>query len=126
MALPENKKRSFANRFIGSIRNSISGICLSYKTEQSLWIHLFFTVVMIVLGILTKVAFYEWILLFLMMGLILVAELINTAIESLTDLVTTEIHPLAKRAKDVASAAVFVMTMLTVIIGSIIFISNIV
>lgn len=126
MALPENKKRSFGRRFIGSIRNSISGICLSYKTEQSLWIHLFCTVVMIVLGILTKVTFYEWILLFLMMGLVLVAELINTAIESVTDLVTTEICPLAKRAKDVASAAVFVMTMLTVIIGGIIFISNIV
>ena len=54
-------------------------------------------------------------------GMVLSAELINTAIEAVVDLVTLEIHPLAKIAKDCGSAATFVLAMMAAAIGIVIY-----
>ncbi|GAE33400.1 diacylglycerol kinase [Halalkalibacter akibai JCM 9157] len=53
-------------------------------------------------------------------------EIMNTAIERTVDLVTEEYHPLAKRAKDISAAAVFVYCIFAVVIGLIIFIPSII
>lgn len=58
-------------------------------------------------------------------GLVISLELINTAIERVVDLVTSEYHPLAKEAKDIAAGAVFVAAILSIVIGGIIFIPKI-
>ena len=58
---------------------------------------------------------------FLVMTVIIVAELLNTAIEATVDLVTEEYHPLAKVAKDCASAAVLTSVLLATIVGIYVF-----
>ena len=68
----------------------------------------------------------EWLIAFLAIGMVLAAELINTAIEAVVDLVTLEIHPLAKIAKDCGSAATFVLAMMAAVIGFIIYIPHVV
>ncbi len=88
-------------------------------------IHLLFTMVVILLGLLLQVSRVEWVFLLVLIGGVISLELINSSIENLVDLVTEEYHPLAKKAKDMAAAAVFIFSIVSVIIGLIIFIPRI-
>ena len=109
----EIKKKGF-KRFLKSFKNSVDGLIYAYKNEQSLWIHGISSVVCIALGIIFQIKFYEWSIVIIALGLTLGMELINTAIEATVDLVTLEIHPLAKIAKDCGSAATFVCSMIAI------------
>ena len=109
----ELKKKGF-KRFIKSFKNSVDGLAYAYKNEQSLWIHGISSVVCIALGLIFHIRFYEWSIVLLTLGLTLGMELVNTAIEAAVDLVTLEIHPLAKIAKDCGSAATFVCSMIAI------------
>ena len=108
-------------RFINSIKYSISGLYYAYRYEQSLWLHGFFTLFAVILGIIFKIKLSEWAILFIALGIILALELINTAIEAAVDLTTTKIHPLAKIAKDCGSAASFVMAIVSAVISLFVF-----
>ena len=109
----ELKKKGFT-RFLKSFKNSVDGIIYAYKNEQSLWIHGISSLVCILLGLLFQIKFYEWAIVIIALGLTLGMELINTAIEATVDLITLEIHPLAKIAKDCGSAATFVCSMIAI------------
>lgn len=85
-------------------------------------IHLFFTILVVLLGFFLEVSKVEWLFLLLLIGGVISLELINSSIENLVDLVTAEYHPLAKKAKDMAAAAVFIYSIVSIIIGLIIFI----
>ena len=67
--------------------------------------------IIIVCGFAFKITPIQWVITLVMGALILVAELFNTSIEAVVDMVTEEYHPLAKVAKDTASAACFVADM---------------
>ena len=109
----ELKKKGF-KRFLNSFKNSVDGLTYSYKNEQSLWIHGISSIACITLGLVFHIKFYEWAIVLITLGLTLGMELINTAIEAAVDLVTLEIHPLAKIAKDCGSAATFVCSMIAI------------
>ena len=102
-------------RLKNSIKYSLSGLKMAYANEGSLRLHTTMTIAVIVFGIIFKLSITDMILSMIMMGIILGVELLNTAIESCVDLVTLDIHPLAKRAKDIGSAAAFMMSMWTLV-----------
>ena len=77
-------------------------------------IHAVCTILCIFLGIICRIKLSEWAIIFIALGFIAVSELLNTAIEAVVDLVTLEIHPLAKIAKDCGSAATFVCSMIAI------------
>lgn len=108
-------------RFIKSIKYSLDGLLYAYRYEQSLWIHGLATILAIILGIIFKIKLSEWAIIFIALGSILALELINTAIEAAVDLTTTEIHPLAKIAKDCGSAASFIMSIVAIVIALFVF-----
>jgi undecaprenol kinase len=116
----EIKKRGL-RRCLNSFKYSVQGLTYAYKYEQSMFIHAMFTLVAFLLNIFLKVSSTEWLITLLCLGVVLSIELINTAIEAVVDLVTLEIHPLAKIAKDCGSAATFVVTMLGIVICIIIY-----
>ena len=117
----EIKKHGF-KRFLASWKYSMEGLIYAYKYEQSMLIHVFLTIAAIVMNILLKVTGVEWGITILILGVVLSSELINTAIEAVVDLVTLEIHPLAKIAKDCGSAATFVLSLMGGVIMAIIYI----
>ncbi len=119
------KKRGFG-RFIKSFGYSLDGLIYAYKYEQSMLIHVIATIAVIIANIVLNVAPTEWLITFIAIGMVLAAELINTAIEAVVDLVTLEIHPLAKIAKDCGSAATFVLAMMAGVIGFVIYIPHII
>ncbi len=104
-----------------SIMNSLEGLIKGYSEEQSLTIHFVMSSIVVLLGIFFKINRYEWVFTIILMGLILCIELLNTAIEANVDLTTARIHPLAKEAKDVGSAATFIMSIFALIGEIIIF-----
>lgn len=109
-------KKKGIKRFFSSIKNSLSGLYYAYRYEQSLWIHGIASIFTIALGVIFQIKFWEWTVVFIALGIILGMELINTAIEAAVDLVTLEIHPLAKIAKDCGSAASFIMSIVAFLI----------
>lgn len=108
-------------RFLKSIKYSFDGLIYSYRYEQSFWIHGFCVLLALILGFIFKIKLSEWAIIFIALGIILALELINTAIEATVDLVTDEIHPLAKIAKDCGSAASFVMSIVSIVISLFVF-----
>lgn len=119
------KQRGF-KRFLNSFKFSVQGLKYAYGNEQSVMIHAIVTILGIILGLVCKISLTEWAVVFLILGVTLATELINTAIEAAVDLCTLEIHPLAKIAKDCGSAAEFVFVIFGTIIGLIIFIPKII
>lgn len=114
------KVRGF-KKILNSIKYSVDGLNYAYRYEQSLWIHAVFTILAISLGIIFRIKLSEWAIVFVALGVILGMELINTAIEATVDLVTLEINPLAKIAKDTSSAATFVISFVALIIALFVF-----
>lgn len=105
------KKRGF-KRFLASVFNSFNGLKYAYIHEQSLTLHAILTFGVLITGFYFKIPLMHWAILVIVMTIVIVTELINTAIEATVDLVTNEYHELAKIAKDCASAAAFVSSIL--------------
>lgn len=126
MVSPDRSNKQFGfKRIISSFKNSRNGLKAAYKNEQSMYIHLVCTIILLLFSFLLEISMTQWLIIIAIIGLTLVVELLNTAIESTVDLVTKEFHPLAKIAKDTASAAEFVLSVTSAIIALMIFIPRV-
>ncbi len=119
-------KKKGINRLFKSFKYAFDGLKYAFKYEQNILVHTLATIVVIIAGIFFKIKPFEWLTLTLIIGLVIATELINTSIEATIDLVTKEVHPLAKVAKDTAAAAVLVFGLTAIVIGLIIFIPKII
>lgn len=115
-----NKTFSISNRF-KSFLYSLNGLKEFFKTQHNAWIEGFATIVILFLGINFEVSSTEWALLIFAIGLVLIAETINTSIEYLTDIVSPSFNERAGKVKDIASAAVLIAVITASIIGALIF-----
>jgi len=97
------------------------GFITGVREQRNLKTHLCAAIIVIVSGFWFEISGTDWCIILIMIGLVLAAEFINTSIEYLTDLVTREHHPLAGKVKDIAAAAVLVLSVISVIVGVIIF-----
>lgn len=119
-------KKKGINRLFKSFKYAFEGLKYAFKYEQNILVHTLATIVVIIAGIFFEIKPFEWLTLTLIIGLVIATELINTSIEATIDLVTKEVHPLAKVAKDTAAAAVLVFGLTAIVIGLIIFIPKII
>ncbi|HIS28147.1 MAG TPA: diacylglycerol kinase family protein [Candidatus Avamphibacillus intestinigallinarum] len=104
-----------------SFKHAFDGIFSAYKTEKHLRFHFFVTLFIIIFGFLYKLNRFEWISILIVIGLVIQAELLNTAVEKLLDYTKPEIHPTAKVIKDIAAGAVLIASITAAIVGIIIF-----
>jgi diacylglycerol kinase (ATP) len=100
-----------------SFRYAFSGLWYMLRTQRNAWIHAAATVCVVALGLWLSLSRIEWAILALTIGLVWMAEFINTALEAVVDLASPDIHPLAKVGKDVGAAAVLVAAFTSVIVG---------
>lgn len=98
------------------------GIRCCVGKEQNLSFHLIVTVLTIIAGFLLYITRTDWMIVILCIGVVIAAELFNTAIEKLVDLVSPERHPIAGQVKDIAAGAVLVCAATAAIIGLVVFI----
>ena len=107
---------------IQSFGYAIRGIREVFGTETNMKIHIGITLLVIICGVVFSISLIEWIFCLLCIGLVIGAEMINTAIENVVDLASPEQHPLAGKAKDVAAGAVLICAIISVVIGLLIFV----
>lgn len=117
--------RTKTKKLINSFKYAFTGIVTSFKTEQNMKIHILIMILIIIAGIVLKISSLDWIILVIMFALVISAELFNTTIETVVDMITMEKNEKAKIAKDVAAGAVLVLAIGSVIVGLIIFIPKI-
>ena len=113
-------------RLINSFKYAYQGLKYAFKYEQNILVHFLATVIAILLGFIFNISNTEWLVIFLIIGLVIATELINTSIEATIDLITDEINPIAKIAKDTAAAAVLVFGFTALAIAALIFIPKII
>lgn len=113
-------------RFNNSFSHAYNGVKYAMKTERNFRIQLFIGGIATVCAVLFKVNRFEMTSLIFSIVLVLFAELINTSIESVVDLITEEFRTQAKIAKDVAAAAVLITAANSVVVGLIIFIPKVI
>ena len=102
------------NRF-RSFRCAVRGVATILGSQPNTWIMTLATVCVVVAGLWFRVGRIEWCFLVAAIFLVWVAEALNSAIEFLTDLVSPEYHPLAEKAKDAASGAVLLASVLALV-----------
>ena len=114
-------RRKETEQFIRGRRSSFkyafSGFFYVLKTQKNAWLHLAATIVVVAVSLWLNIGRLEWLAILLVIGLVWMAEFMNTALEVIVDLASPEKHPLAKVAKDVGAASVLIAAILSVIIG---------
>lgn len=101
------------------------GIWSTLRSEPNMKIHLGVAIIVICCGFSLSINTTEWILCLICFGLVLGSEMLNTAIENVVDLASPSQNQLAGRAKDVAAGAVLICSIISVIIGLLIFVPKV-
>lgn len=95
------------------------------KSEHNARIHLLASILALLAAIIFKINLVEWSLLIIVIGLVFAAELVNTGIETMADIVKPEYDENIKKVKDYTAAAVLITALVAIICGGIIFIPKI-
>lgn len=115
-------KRSFINSF----RDCINGLDFIIFNEDNFKREIIIGILVLILSFVLKISKLEFIIILIVISLVLVCEIFNTAIEKTVDLCTNEYNELARIAKDVSAFAVLTMSFFSLVIGIIIFGSKII
>jgi diacylglycerol kinase (ATP) len=113
-------------RLAASFRNAFSGLVILLRCENNARIHVIILSLVIIAGIVLKIAPAHWIAISLAAGLVLACECFNTAVEYLCDVVMPEYDSRIKKAKDLSAAGVLISAIVSVVIGLMVFIPAII
>ncbi len=123
-AEPSPLKRRNIRNFFSSVRFSIEGFVTALRLEPSFREDFIFVLILVPFAIILPVNAVSTAVMIVALFLIIIVELLNSAIEWTIDYISTETHPLAKRAKDMASAAVFLSYLNCIVVWLIIVLAN--
>ena len=112
-------------KFLKSFKYAFEGIASSIKSERNVIVHFLIMILVIISGLCFHISKTEWLICIILFGLVISAELMNTAIETTLDLCHPEKNDKVKLAKDVAAGSVLVTAISAAIIGLLIFIPKI-
>ena len=120
----KQQKFSILNRF-KSFKYAFNGIKILLKEEHNARIHFFALILVVIAGAIFKISLPEWISIIIVSGIVISAEIFNSAIENIADFISPEKNDQIKRIKDLAAAAVLFGSSVAIIVGLLIFIPNI-
>lgn len=112
---------SLASKYIRSFKYAFSGIAKVFMSERNFRFHSMAAVLVVSLGFIFNITLVEWLFIVTAIGMVIVAEAFNSAIEKLVDLVSPEKNPKAGWVKDVAAGATLLATIIAIAIGLLIF-----
>jgi diacylglycerol kinase len=106
---------------IKSFKYAFSGLWYAIITQRNMRIHLAAALTVALLAWLLELSRWEFAILTITVSAVMIAELLNTALETVVDMVSPEFHPLAKRAKDLAAGAVLISAIAALAVGCFLF-----
>lgn len=108
---------AYRRNFLKGFRYAGEGLQYAFISQRNFRFHLSAALAVIILGVWLRIPLQSWAFLALTVGSVLVMELLNTAAETLVDLVSPDYHPLAKQVKDLMAAAVLIAAFVSVVVG---------
>lgn len=120
-----SKCRDFFASRARSFSHAFDGLAEAFRGEINFRIHCAAAVFAVFCGFVFKISALEWIAVILVIGMVVTAELINSAVERSVDLYSRSFSALAKEAKDLAAGAVLFSAVVSVIVGLIIFLPKV-
>ena len=120
-APPRRPRRTWRAKFADALRGWKFGI----RGEVSFFVHFFFAVLVIAAAVVLQCSLVEWCLLLFCVGLVLTAELFNSAVETLVRGLDPRTRERCARALDIAAGAVLMASLTAAVIGSLVFVSRI-
>ena len=121
MPKQQSKIQNPKSKIVKSFGYAFAGLGYCFRTQRNFRIHIAIAFLASLAGAFLGLSALEWAVLALLIMLVLAAEMVNTMVEALVDLVTAEYHPLAKVAKDVAAGVVLLTAIGAVVVGLLIF-----
>lgn len=103
---------------LAAFRHALAGWWYVIRTQRNAWIHALATVAVVGLGLWLQLGWRDWAGLLLAIGLVWLAEFLNTALEAVVDLASPGHHPLAQVGKDVGAAGVLIAAAVAVLVGA--------
>ena len=100
---------------------AFTGLYTAIKQERNIKIHFSAAVIITIVGLILEINSWKWVAQTLVIGLVISLEMVNTAIEELTDLVSPEYSRIAGKVKDIAAGAVLFAAITSVIVGCLIY-----
>ncbi|GGJ83332.1 diacylglycerol kinase [Lentibacillus kapialis] len=97
------------------------GLKAVVRTEMNFRIHLITAFLVMLAGLFFRLTAVEWIMIFFAIGLVLIAEMLNTAIEKTLDYLKPDLHPQAKLIKDLSAGAVLISALVATVVGLLVF-----
>jgi len=125
LIIKDNKSPFSLKARIRSFRYAFAGLNHFLSSQHNAIIHLFLTIIVFAAALFFDISKMETIALVVVTGFVWAAELFNTAIEKLSDLISEEFHPGIKFIKDASAAAVLISAIVALLVGMIIFIPKI-
>lgn len=109
------------NKFIRGFGYAFKGLWYTAKTQLNFRVHLVCTVIALMLGYGLNISASEWLWIIICIGLVLLTELLNTALELLCDVISPEYNEKIGHVKDISAGAVLVTAVTALVIGAVIF-----
>ena len=113
------------NKLINSFKYAFKGLGSAVKSERNMKIHFTMMMLVIIAGIFFNIAIWEWITCFILFGLVIGMECVNTAIEIIVDMVSPKYNEAAGRAKDIAAGGVLACAIGAAVAGIFIFLPKV-
>lgn len=107
-----------------SFKHALEGVIYTLRTQPNFQVHVLFALLAAIAGFYFQISRAEWAVIIFVVGLVLMAEMVNTSIEAVVDLHTEKFHELAKISKDVSAGMVLVTATIAVITGFLIFLPH--
>jgi len=108
-------------RLFKSFKYAFRGLLKAFKEEQNIRIQFFIGLLVVVIGIFFNISKFEWLMVFFSIGVVLLMELVNSAVERVADILRPRINQYVKEIKDIMSAAVMLASIMSFLIGLFIF-----
>lgn len=124
MEKKDEKQKLSNSNFIDALKNAMNGLIYAITTQSNIKKQLIIAATVMILSLFFDFKTSEFLCLIFAVVLVIFAEMINTAIETLVDLYTDLYHPKAKIAKDVGAGAVLLMSINSVIVAYFLFLRN--
>lgn len=112
-------------KLINSFKYAFKGLGSAVKSERNMKIHFTMMMLVIIAGIFFNIAIWEWITCFILFGLVIGMECVNTAIEIIVDMVSPKYNEVAGRAKDIAAGGVLACAIGAAVAGIFIFLPKV-
>lgn len=107
--------------FINSLNNAIEGLIYVVRSQRNMKIHLIIAILVLLASIFLPISKLELILIIIIISVVLIAEVINTIVELVLDLIVDKYHPVARVIKDMSAGIVFISAMMAAFLGYLIF-----